>query len=134
MTVRIEPREGMPVFDPSGHRLGHVESVHAGHFFLTHTSAPLPLAKERIVVNAADSVERVDGSGVHLKHDRQDLLARQMRPPESKNLRQVSPGEDVSHLHRGDEERRERDRGDSGELRPGSESSRTGLGSTPSGS
>ena len=113
-----ELREGMPVFDPSGRRVGVVESLRSGYFFLTHTSF-VPLVQDRIVVNAADSVERVDELGVHLRHDRQDLLAHQMRPPEAKNLREVSPGEDVSHLQRGDEERRQLDRGDLKDRKPG---------------
>ena len=113
-----ELREGMPVFDPSGRRIGVVESLRNGHFFLTHTSF-VPLVQDRSVVNAADSVERVDDSGAHLRHDRQDLLALQMRAPEAKNLREVSPGEDISHLHRGDEERRALDHGDVRNRKPG---------------
>ena len=125
-------REGMSVFDPSGRRVGEVETLRNGYFFLTHTSR-VPLVQDRIVVNAADSVERVDASGVHLRHDRQDLLARQMRPPEAKNLREVSPGEDVSQLHRGDEERRQLDRDDLRDRKSGGEAPRTSLASKQSG-
>ena len=101
----------MTVFDASGHRIGYVEALSEGHFFLTREPA-LPLVKERIVVEASASVVSVDATGVHLRHDRQELLAHQMRPPQSQSSRQVSPGEDTSSIHRGDEDRRPLDADD----------------------
>jgi hypothetical protein len=100
-----EIREGMAVFDASGHCIGDVEALTDGYFFLTREPL-LPLVKERIVVDASASVVSVDASGVHLRHDRQELLARQMRPPNAQSSRQVSPGEDASSIHRGDEDHR----------------------------
>jgi hypothetical protein len=98
-------REGATVFDPSGHRIGHVESPTEGHFFVTHTPL-VPLVTERIVVDVAASVERVDAAGVHLRHDTHQLLLRQLRPPESLSSHQLEPGEDPTQLHRGDEDHR----------------------------
>ena len=106
-----ELREGMAVFDEAGRRMGYVEDLRDGHFFLTHATL-IPLVKERIVVDAAASVASVDADGAHLRHDRQELLARQMRPPDAQSSRQVAPGEDVSSVRRGDEDRRELDQDD----------------------
>ena len=106
-----ELREGMAVFDAAGRRVGHVEDLRHGHFFLTRETL-IPLVKERIVVDASVSVASVDADGAHLRHDRQELLARQMRPPEAQSSRQVAPGQDVSSIHRGDEDRRELDADD----------------------
>jgi hypothetical protein len=64
------------------------------------------------VVDADASVSSVDEAGVHLRHDRQQLLARQMRPPETKSSHQVAAGEDVGSLHRGDEDSRPLDSDD----------------------
>jgi hypothetical protein len=100
-----EIREGMAVFDPPGRCLGYVETPTGEYFFLTRESK-IPLVKERIVVEAEISVASVDARGVHLRHDRDELLARQMRPREAQSSRQVSPGEDVSSVHRGDEDTR----------------------------
>jgi hypothetical protein len=109
-------REGMAVFDSTGRRTGHVESLREGHFFLVYEPT-VPLVKERIVVNVADSVAGVDKDGVHLRHERLELLSRQMRPRESQSSVQVAPGEDVSSLHRGDEDRRPLDADDLREQR-----------------
>jgi len=98
-------REGMVVFDPSGHPIGTVESPTDGHFFVTHTPL-VPLVTERIVVDAEASVARVDAAGVHLRHDTHQLLVRQSRPLESLSSHQLEPGEDPSQLHRGDEDHR----------------------------
>jgi hypothetical protein len=95
----------MAVFDPSGHLIGEVEALTEGHFFVTHTPR-LPLVKERIVVDAASSVERVDADGVHLRHDPHQLLLRQLRPHESLSSHQLRAGEDPTQLHRGDEDHR----------------------------
>jgi hypothetical protein len=101
----------MAVFDASGHRIGYVEALSDGHFFLTREPL-LPLVKERIVVEASASVVSVDAGGVHLRHDRQELLAHQMRPAHSQSSRQVSAGEDTSSIRRGDEDNRPLDRDD----------------------
>jgi hypothetical protein len=111
-----EIREGMAVFDSAGRRVGHVEASRHGHFFLTHEAA-IPLSKERIVVDADASVASVDKDGVHLRHDRQELLALSIRPRDSQSSRQVAPGEDVSSVHRGDEDRRPLDTGELREQR-----------------
>jgi hypothetical protein len=111
MTSAAEIREGMAVFDETGRKIGEVEDLRDGHFFLTHTPT-IPLVKERIAVDAAASVASVDADGVHLRHDRLELLARQMRPPESQSSRQVAPGEDASSIRRGDEDRRPLDTDD----------------------
>lgn len=103
-----ELREGMAVYDVAGRHLGKLEDLRDGHFFLTRAF----LVKERIVVDAAASVAFVDADGVHLRSDRRELLARQMRPPESQSSRQVGPGEDAGSLHRGDEDRRQLDADD----------------------
>lgn len=103
--------EGMAVFDPPGRCLGYVEAFTGEYFFLTRESK-IPLVKERIVVEAEASVTSVDAQGVHLRHNRDELLARQMRPRESASSRQVSPGEDVSSVHRGDEDTRPLDHDD----------------------
>ena len=119
-----EIREGMTVFDASGHQIGYVESLTEDHFFLTREPV-LPLVKERIVVDASASVVSVDASGVHLRHDRQDLLARQMRAPDSQSSRQVSPGQDTSSIHRGDEDHRPLDADDLRERQKASQGRRT---------
>ena len=106
-----EIREGMAVFDPPGRCLGSVETPQGGYFFLAHESK-IPLVKERIVVDAGASVASVDARGVHLRHDREQLLTRQLRPRDSQSSRQVAPGEDVSSVHRGDEDRRPLDHDD----------------------
>ncbi len=111
MDAQAELREGLAVFDPSGRVIGEVEDLRDGHFFLTREPA-IPLVKERIVVDAAASVASVDADGVHLRHDREELLRRQLRPAEVLSSRQVAPGEDPSHLHRGDEDRRPADTGE----------------------
>jgi len=95
----------MAVFDVTGRKLGKVQDLRDGHFFLTHTS----LVKERIVVDAAASVASVDADGVHLRSDREELLARQMRAPETQSSGQVGQGEDAGHLRRGDEDGRQLD-------------------------
>ena len=122
--VTREIREGMAVFDASGHRIGYVEILGDEHFFLTH-EPPIPLVKERIVVDAAASVASVNASGVHLRHDRQELLAHQTRPPDAKSSRQVSPGEDTSSIRRGDEDHRPLDADDLQKQRKASEGPRT---------
>ena len=108
-------REGMAVFDPPGKHLGQVEAPvetpNGGYFFLTHESK-IPLVTERIAVEVDASVATVDDRGVHLRHNRDELLARQLRPRESKSSRQVAPGEDVSSVHRGDEDQRPLDHDD----------------------
>jgi len=106
-----EIQEGMAVFDPAGRPVGHVESFQGGYFFLTH-EPKIPLLTERIVVDANASVASVDRSGVHLRYDRQELLARQMRPRDAQSSRQVAPGEDISSVHRGDEDHRPLDNDD----------------------
>jgi len=106
-----EIREGMAVFDPTGRNVGQVEALRNGHFFLTH-QPKIPLVRERIVVDAETSVASVDANGVHLRHDRQDLLSMKSRPRESKSSRQLAAGEDVSSVHRGDEDRRPLDHDD----------------------
>jgi hypothetical protein len=111
MDPEAEIREGMAVFDPAGRRIGDVEAIGHRHFFLAHTP-PLPLLKELIVVDVAASVTSVDADGVHLRHAREELLGRQMRPPEVQSSRQVQPGEDPSSVHRGQEDRRPLDAGD----------------------
>ena len=103
--------EGMAVFDPTGRNVGHVEAFRNGHFFLTHDTA-IPLVRERIVVDAETSVASVGADGVHLRHDRQDLLLMKSRPRESKSSHQVARGEDVSSVHRGDEDHRPLDHDD----------------------
>ena len=104
-------QDGMAVFDPSGRRVGEVEAFSNGHFFVTHEML-IPLAKERIVVDADASVLSVEADGVHLRHDRQELLTLNVRPRDSQSSHQVAPGEDVSSLHRGDEDRRPLDADD----------------------
>jgi hypothetical protein len=104
-------REGMAVFDPPGRCLGHVETPAGAYFFLTH-EPKIPLVKERIAVDAQASVASVDARGVHLRHNRDELLSRQMRSRESQSSRQVARGEDVSSVHRGDEDRRPLDHDD----------------------
>jgi hypothetical protein len=104
-------REGMTVFDPAGRNIGHVEILRSGHFFLTHDSL-IPVVRERIVVDADASVARVDASGVHLRHNRQELLSRNARPAGSKSSHEVAPGEDISSVHRGHEDRRPLDHDD----------------------
>ena len=101
----------MAVFDASGRRIGSVESISDRHFFLTREPL-LPLVKERIVVDASASVASVDANGVHLRHDRQELLAQHMRPRDAQSSRQVSPGEDTSSIRRGDEDHRPLDADD----------------------
>ena len=105
MTGKAGLRNGMVVFDPSGHPIGEVESLTGEHFFVSHVPL-IPLVTERIVVDVGASVERVDTDGVHLRHDRHQLLLRQLRPPESLSSHQLEPGEHPSQLHRGDEDRR----------------------------
>jgi hypothetical protein len=104
-------REGMTVFDPTGRDVGHVETLADGHFFLTRDTK-IPLVRERIVVDAETSVSSVGGDGVHLRHDRQELLLMNSRPRDSKSSHQVAPGEDVSSVHRGDEDHRPLDHDD----------------------
>jgi len=106
-----EIREGMAVFDPTGRRMGRVETLRNGHFFLTHETL-IPLVQERIVVDADRSVVSVDVDGVHLRHDRRDLVALHARPRDAQSSRQVAPGEDISSVHRGDEDRRPLDHDD----------------------
>lgn len=106
-----EIREGMTVFDPAGRNVGHVEIVRNGHFFLTRDTL-IPVVRERIVVDADTSVSSVDDAGVHLRYDRQGLLLMKSRPRDSKSSRQVAPGEDISAVHRGDEDRRPLDHDD----------------------
>jgi hypothetical protein len=101
-------REGMTVFDVAGRKLGRVEDLRGGHFFLTRAR----LVAERIVVDVAASVASVDDQGVHLRSDREELLTRRVRPPETQSSRQVAPGEDATGIHRGDEDRRQLDSGD----------------------
>lgn len=109
----------MAVFDGSGRPIGYVESLSGGHFFLTREPL-LPLVKERIVVDASASVASVDANGVHLRHDRQELLAHHMRPRGAQSSRQVSPGEDTSSIRRGDEDHRPLDADDLREERKAS--------------
>lgn len=106
-----EIHEGMTVFDPAGRNVGHVEIVRNGHFFLTRDTL-IPVVRERIVVDADTSVASVDDAGVHLRQDRQGLLLMNSRPRDSKSSRQVAPGEDISGVHRGDEDRRPLDHDD----------------------
>ncbi len=106
-----EIHEGMTVFDTAGRDVGFVEIVRNGHFFLTHDTK-IPLVRERIVVDADTSVASVDAKGVHLRYDRQELLLMKARPRDSKSSHQVAPGEDVSSVHRGDEDRRPLDHED----------------------
>jgi len=106
-----EIREGMTVFDATGRNVGHVETLADGHFFLTHDST-IPLVRERIVVDAEASVASVEADGVHLRHDRQELLSMNSRPRDSKSSHQVAPGEDVSSVRRGDEDHRPLDHDD----------------------
>lgn len=105
MNPEADIREGVPVVDATGRRIGHVEQLRDGHFLLTHTPL-VPLVKEHIVVDVAESVASVDAGGVHLRHTRDELLERQMRPPEVQSSRQVPPGEDPRSVRRGDEDRR----------------------------
>jgi len=112
-----EIREGLAVLDSTGRRIGTVETPTEGYFFLTHDSK-IPLVRERIVVDVAASVHSVDDEGVHLRHDREELLARQLRPRDTKSSRQVAPNEDVSSVHRGDEDRRPLDADDLRQQRP----------------
>jgi hypothetical protein len=104
-------REGMAVFDSTGKRAGRVEALRSGHFFLTRETL-IPLVQERIVVDAALSVASVDADGVHLRHDRQELLTLNARPRDAQSSHQVAPGEDISAVHRGDEDRRPLDHDD----------------------
>jgi hypothetical protein len=115
----------MAVFDASGHRIGYVEVLSDGHFFLTREPV-LPLVKERIVVDASASVVSVDATGVHLRHDRQELLAHGTRPADAKSSRQVSPGEDTASVHRGDEDHRPLDADDLKQQQKTSGGPRTG--------
>ena len=80
-----------------------MEAPTGAYFFLTHDTK-IPLVRERIVVDVEASVASVDDEGVHLRHDREELLARQLRPRDAKSSRQVAHGEDVSSVHRGDED------------------------------
>jgi hypothetical protein len=108
-----EIREGMPVVDASGRRLGLVESLTAEHFFVTRTS----LVETRIVANR-DEVEDVVEGEVHLKIDRDTLLAAHRRPPGNQSSVQVSPQQSgVEQLQRGDEDRRSLDQDDLPETR-----------------
>ena len=100
-----EIREGMTVFDPAGRNIGHVEVIRNGHFFLTHDTL-IPVVRERIVVDADTSVTKVDAAGVHLRYNRLGLLSMKARPPDSKSSHEVAPGQDISSVHRGDEDRR----------------------------
>ncbi len=108
MDWQAQIREGMAVFDVTGRKLGRVEDLRDGHFFLTRAL----LVTERIVVDAAASVASVDDRGVHLRSDRDELLTRRVRPPETQSFRQVAPGEDATGIHRGDEDRRQLDSDD----------------------
>jgi hypothetical protein len=103
--------EGMAVLDSTGRNVGRVEAPTGGYFFLTHDTK-IPVVRERIVVDVEASVESVDDDGVRLRHDREELLAQQSRPRDAKSSRQVAPGEDVSSVHRGDEDRRPLDADD----------------------
>ncbi len=80
---QAEIREGMAVFDVAGRQLGRVEDLRGGHFFLTRAL----LVTERIVVDVAASVASVDDQGVHLRSDREELLTRRVRPPETQSSR-----------------------------------------------
>ena len=88
-----------------------METPTDGYFFLAYYSRFL-WCRERIVVDVEASVRTVDDEGVHLRHDCEELLARQMRPRDTKSSRQVAPGEDVLSVHRGDEDRRPLDADD----------------------
>ena len=103
--------KGMAVFDTTGRNVGRVEAPTGAYFFLTHDTK-IPVVRERIVVDVEASVESVDDDGVHLRHDREELLAQQSRPRDAKSSRQVAPGEDVASVHRGDEDRRPLDADD----------------------
>jgi hypothetical protein len=109
----MEPhiQEGMAVFDSTGRRVGEVETPAGEHFFLARDSM-IPVVRERIVVDVKASVEAVDEEGVHLRHDRQELLARQTRPRDSKSSHGVGASEDISSVHRGDEDHRPLDADD----------------------
>ena len=115
-----EIREGMTVFDPAGRNVGHVEIMRNGHFFLTRDTL-IPVVRERIVVDADTSVASVDAAGVHLRYDRQGLLLMKSRPRDSKSSHEVAPGEDVSSVRRGDEDRRPLDHDDARAQRQDSE-------------
>lgn len=101
----------MAVFDTTGRRVGEVEAPTGKYFFLARDSM-IPIVRERIVVDVEASVESVDEEGVHLRHDRQELLARQTRPPDSKSSHEVAASDDVSSVHRGDEDHRPLDADD----------------------
>ncbi len=101
----------MAVFDTTGRRVGEVEAPTGEHFFLARDSK-IPVVRERIVVDVEASVESVDDEGVHLRHDRQELLARQTRPRDAKSSHQVLSGDDVSSVRRGDEDHRPLDADD----------------------
>jgi len=101
----------MAVFDTTGRNVGRVEAPTGEYFFLTHDSK-IPVVRERIVVDVEASVESVDEDGVHLRHDREELLAQQARPRDAKSHHEVAPGEEVSSVHRGDEDRRPLDADD----------------------
>jgi hypothetical protein len=115
-----EIHEGMTVFDPAGRNVGHVEIIRNGHFFLTRDTL-IPVVTERIVVDADRSVASVDAAGVHLRQDRQGLLMMNSRPRDSKSSHALAPGEDVSSVHRGDEDRRPLDHDDARAQRQDSE-------------
>lgn len=101
----------MAVFDTTGRRVGEVEAPTGEYFFLARDSK-IPIVRERIVVDVEASVESVDEEGVHLRHDRQELLARQTRPRDSKSSHEVAAHDDVSSIHRGDEDHRPLDADD----------------------
>jgi hypothetical protein len=104
-------QDGMAVFDSTGRRVGEVETPTREHFFLARDSM-IPVVRERIVVDVEASVESVDDAGVHLRHDRQELLARQTRPRDSKSSHEVRAHDDVSSVHRGNEDHRPLDADD----------------------
>jgi hypothetical protein len=111
--MNSEIREGMPVVDATGHRIGQVESLTAEHFFVTRTS----LVETRIVANRDEVEDVVDGE-VHLRVDRETLLAAHRRPPGDESSVQVSPHQPgVEQLQSGDEDRRNLDQDDVPEAR-----------------
>jgi hypothetical protein len=104
--MNTEIREGMPVVDATGHRIGVVESLTTEHFFVTRTS----LVETRIVANRDEVEDVVDGE-VRLKVDRDALLTAHLRPAGDKSLVEVSPHEPgVEQLQRKDEHGRDADK------------------------
>jgi hypothetical protein len=99
--MSTEIREGMPVVDATGHRIGVVESLTAQHFFVTK----IGLVETRIVADRDEIQDVVEGE-VHLKVDQDHLLAAHLRPPEDKSCVEVAPHESgVEQLHRAEHHR-----------------------------